>query len=283
MRIRPVSDLHEEFTPWDPGTDAPEHDVVVIAGDLVTRMSRAPARIHALGLDDRPVIYVGGNHEHYGSKRDSELDKARASAAAFPNIHVLQDDAVVVGGTRFLGATLWTDFRLFGDERQREAMELAGSKGVGMNDFQRIRLACKDYARFRPQDAVSEHVRTVAWLKARLAEPFDGPTVVVTHHAPSALSLPADMLDDLLSSAYASRLDDLVAASGAALWVHGHVHAAADYELGGTRVLSNPRGYVQWVQYGRRRELRHQPTGFDPNLVVEVAAPRPGFRPGAPP
>ncbi|GJD91614.1 3',5'-cyclic adenosine monophosphate phosphodiesterase CpdA [Methylobacterium hispanicum] len=282
MRIRPMSDLHEEFMPWDPGTDAPEHDVVVIAGDLVTRMSRAPARIHALGLDERPVIYVGGNHEHYGSSRDGELAKARAAAAAFPNVHVLQDDEIVVGGTRFLGATLWTDFRLFGDERQREAMELAGTKGAGMNDFQRIRLASKDYARFRPHDAVSEHLKTVAWLKARLAEPFDGPTVVVTHHAPSALSLPTDMEGDLLSSAYASRLDDLVAASGAALWVHGHIHSAADYELGGTRVLSNPRGYVQWVGYGRSRELQHQPTGFDPNLVVEVAAPRPVVSPGAP-
>ena len=282
MRIRPVSDLHEEFMPWDPGTATPEHDVVVIAGDLVTRMSRGPARIHALGLDERPVIYVGGNHEHYGSKRDSELAKAREAAAAFPNVHVLQDDEVVIGGTRFLGATLWTDFRLFGEERQREAMVLAGSKGAGMNDYQRIRLASRDYARFRPLDSVSEHMRTVAWLKARLSEPFDGPTVVVTHHAPSVLSLPDDMRDDLLSSAYASRLDELVASSGAALWVHGHIHEAQDYVLGATRVLSNPRGYVQWVGYGRCRQMQHQPTGFDPNLVVEVAAPRPIMRPGAP-
>lgn len=267
--------------PWDPGTATPEHDVVVVAGDLVTRMGRGPARIHALGLDERPVVYVGGNHEHYGSKRDSDLVKAREAAAAFPNIHVLQDDEVVIGGTRFLGATLWTDFRLFGEERQREAMALAGSKEAGMNDFQRIRLASRDYARFRPEDAVSEHLRTVAWLKARFAEPFEGPTVVVTHHAPSALSLPADMRGDLLSSAYASPLDDLVASSEAALWVHGHIHATNDYVLGGTRVLSNPRGYVQWVGHGRRRQLLAQPTGFDPNLVVEVVAPRPVMRPGA--
>ncbi|ACS43455.1 Hypothetical protein MexAM1_META2p0608 (plasmid) [Methylorubrum extorquens AM1] len=34
--------------------------------------------------------------------------------------------------------------------------------------------------------------------------------------------------------------------------------------------------------YGRRRQMQHQPTGFDPNLVVEVAAPRLTMRPGAP-
>jgi Icc-related predicted phosphoesterase len=279
VRIWPLSDLHEEFTRWTLPT-IPDHDVVVIAGDLATRMRRGPARIHEMGLDAKPVVYVGGNHEFYSVTRDRELEKAREAAQAFPNIHILQDDQVVIDGTRFLGATLWTDFRLFGEERQREAMRLAGEKGVGMNDFQRIRLASKDYGRFRPDDAAAEHSRTVAWLRARFDEPFDGPTVVVTHHAPSFRSVEAGTEDELITAAYASNLDDLVASSGACLWVHGHIHEAHDYEIGGTRVLSNPRGYVEKMGYGRHTWVRAQDTGFDPELVVEVGPrPSPSIRP----
>jgi Icc-related predicted phosphoesterase len=279
VRIWPFSDLHEEFTKWIPPA-VPEHDVVVVAGDLSTRMRRGPARLHEMGLDERPVVYVGGNHEFYGEKRDRELEKAREAALAYPNIHILQDEEVVIGGTRFLGATLWSDFRLFGDDRQEEAMTLAGEKVGGMNDFQRIRMASKGYGRFRPIDAVIEHTRTVAWLRARFVEPFDGPTVVVTHHAPSARSLPSGGRDDVLATAYASNLDDLVASSGASLWLHGHIHEARDYEIGGTRVLSNPRGYVETVGHGRKAQIQAQDTGFDPVLVVEVGPrPRPGHRP----
>ena len=280
MRIWPVSDLHEEFAKWAPPEAVPDHDVVVVAGDLITRMRRGPARLHEMGLDERPVVYVGGNHEFYGTSRDRELEKAREAALAYPNIHILQDEEVVIQGTRFLGATLWSDYRLFGDDRQRETMGLAGNKIGGMNDFQRIRMASKDYGRFRPEDAVVEHARTVAWLRARLEVPFDGPTVVVTHHAPSARSLPADFAEDPLSTAYASNLDDLVEASGASLWLHGHIHEARDYSIGDTRVMSNPRGYVESVRYGRRVEVRAQDTGFDPGLVVDVVPrPRPEHRP----
>ncbi len=66
--------------------------------------------------------------------------------------------------------------------------------------------------------------------------------------------------DDLLTAAFASDLDDLVAK--ATLWVHGHLHASADYRLGDCRVVANPRGYV-----GIKEDR-----GFDPAFTVELAA-----------
>jgi Icc-related predicted phosphoesterase len=83
--------------------------------------------------------------------------------------------------------------------------------------------------------------------------------VVVTHHAPSANSLaPADR-QHWISSAFASHLDEFVVESKAALWIHGHVHTAQDYDLGETRVVCNPRGYPGEEQ-----------TGFDTGMIVEV-------------
>jgi Icc-related predicted phosphoesterase len=99
----------------------------------------------------------------------------------------------------------------------------------------------------------------LAWLKKALAQSEPGRTVIVTHHAPSARSLPPHHQGSALNPAFASDLDSLVAASGVPLWVHGHTHHCVDYTIGATRVLSNQRGY---------------PDGpverFNPGLLVEV-------------
>jgi len=132
--------------------------------------------------------------------------------------------------------------------------------GPGGCQFRRVRIAKEGYRRFRPKDAAALHRASVAWLREKLAEPFDGPTVVVTHHAPSLRSVPAAWRDDPVSAAYASNLDWLVEESGAALWVHGHVHESADYIISRTRVVCNPRGY--WPK---------QPNPhFKPGLMVGV-------------
>jgi hypothetical protein len=67
-------------------------------------------------------------------------------------------------------------------------------------------------------------------------------------------------LGELLSAAYASNLDELVAASRAKLWIHGHTHRPTNYWIGDTRVISNPRGYP----------VRAIAPGFDPGFVLEL-------------
>ena len=84
--------------------------------------------------------------------------------------------------------------------------------------------------------------------------------MIVTHHLPSMQSVAARFKNDVPSAAYASHLDELVANSNAALWIHGHAHNSSDYVIGGTRVLCNPRGYASFA-------LNRQ---FSPKLVVEV-------------
>lgn len=92
------------------------------------------------------------------------------------------------------------------------------------------------------------------WLARCFAE-GSGKRVVLTHHAPSARSLAADRRDNLISAAYASHSDELVEASQAALWIHGHTHHAVDYTIGTTRVVSNPRGYTDEPVAGFRADL----------------------------
>lgn len=260
MRLLILSDLHREFWTrqivFDTSTGKP--DAVILAGDIDTSGVRA-VQWAAEEFAGTPVIYVHGNHEGYGHNLDSELEKIRAASAASGNVTFLDCGVYIIGNVRFLGATLWTDFKLFGDDRRYFAMTRAEAV---MNDYRRIRLAGKGYRRLRAPDTALFHEQHKAWLASRLAEPHAGPTVVVTHMAPSMKSVPEQYARDLTSSAYASNLDHLVA--GADLWVHGHMHESFDYHIGDCRVVCNPHGYMT-----RTGEPENE--SFEPGFIAEVA------------
>jgi Icc-related predicted phosphoesterase len=130
-----------------------------------------------------------------------------------------------------------------------------------MNDYKRIRLANQGYRKLRAGDTALLHAKHRSWLTKKLAEPFDGKTIVVTHMAPSMMSVPPQYAHDPVSAAYASRLDGL--AEQADLWIHGHMHDSFDYRIGKCRVVCNPRGYI--TRLGKAENQR-----FDPSFVVDL-------------
>ena len=261
-RIHVLSDLHCEFGPFDPPqVDA---DVTVLAGDTFTKRRCCPWEDAATTFG-RPVVMVPGNHEFYADRVDTGVARLR-EAAARKNVTVLDNSEAVVAGVRFLGSTLWSDFRLFaGDNMDRvraDASWCVGSRhSGGMNDFRNIRVEAGKFRKFQPLDAAMLCRAAVVWLRERMAEPFDGPTVVVTHHAPSALCVPDSLLSDPMTCAYASKLDWLVEEGQPDMWIWGHIHASVpEFSIGRTRMVSNPRGYVP----------ADVNPSFRPDLVVEV-------------
>jgi len=253
IMIQVLSDLHFDAGPCAMPRLAPGADVVVVAGDTCQGAEKAFAFLRAAFPLPFPLVVVLGNHEYYGRAIGDELRRARAIAPDY-GVTLLEDGTAEILGVRFVGGTLWTDYRLDGPGWQVAAMEAAAA---GMSDHARISVS-RYGGRFTPRAARAMHRVTRTYIGKVLCEPFDGPTVVVTHHAPSGRSLDPRFEGDLLNSAFASRLDRTVAASGAALWVHGHTHHSCDYSVGGTRVLANPHGYGA------------ENPQFDPALVVEV-------------
>ena len=272
-----LSDLHLELTRgWDlPSGDArPRFHILVVAGDLVPRMERGVKWLRER-VPDRPVIYVAGNHEGYGCDIDRTLEKAK-EAAAGTSIHVLQDKSVQIGEITFAGATLWTDFNLFGD--QWRAMRVAGDR---MNDFRKIRTA-RYAGRFRPQHALARHIQSRAFLETEMRKPRGGPLVVVTHHAPnpggSFRRYQSERWSDeeILTAAYRSDLTSLMWPAPiegernplrpADLWIYGHTHESEDVTIGHTRVVSNAKGYGPWAP----QHLAWDNSHFDPNFVIEI-------------
>jgi Icc-related predicted phosphoesterase len=246
MKLHILSDLHTEFSDFHPPeTDA---DVVVLAGDIGV----GPGGIEwaADHWPDRPVIYVPGNHEYYGHDIGSA---AKRLSAAPTNIHVLNSAVLELDGVRFLGTTLWTDFRFHGDGEAWFARQQAKAL---IKDFVSIRTGKRQ---FTPEDSVQIHESSKAWLIDELEKKYDGPTVVVTHHLPAAPSIAGRYKNDALNPAFASRLERLIDKYQPDLWIHGHTHVPCDYEILGTRVVCNPRGYPSESQ-----------EEFSPALIVEL-------------
>jgi len=253
MKLGVLSDLHLSRAPQPaPGGDA---DVYVVAGDIA-RPAQAIAWARQLR---KPVLFVPGNHEFYGGSIPEVLRELKAAAAG-SQVHVLDNEAVCMGGVRFLGSTLWTDFLLEGPGAAREtAVREALLK---MLDYRRIFLDAQHQVLFTPLDSAALFQRNAAWLQDRLQRRWQGPTVVITHHAPSALSVEPRFAGSPLNACFASNLEHLVGRSQQALWIHGHMHHSVDYELRGTRVVCNPRGYCM--------EGRNENPRFDVDFCVEV-------------
>ena len=136
-----------------------------------------------------------------------------------------------------------------------EARALAEHSRGGAREYQAIRT---ERGVWTPYDAVAEHARERTRLIDELTNPHDGPTVVITHHAPLANC--ADVYRDRglpwwAPAFCASELLPVIPEEiRPDLWIFGHVHAAFDVQCGRTRAIANP------VEGGQ----------FNPRLVVEV-------------
>jgi predicted phosphodiesterase len=254
MKLNILSDLHLGFATMEPPRN--DADVVILAGDI----ARPALAVEWAASLDKPVLYVPGNHEFYGDSIDGAIAQLR-SLCAGTCVDVLDTAEVFLGGVRFLGATLWTDFRLFETPGLNAAARAEALRC--MRDFSRIRAGTDAQTLFQPTDAARLFASQARWLTRALARPFDGPTVVITHHAPSGRSIHPRFDGALLNACFVSNAEHLFDSGPVDLWVHGHTHDSFDYTLGSTRVVCNPRGYT--------RDGVCENARFDSDFMVEIA------------
>lgn len=239
-------------------------DVCILAGDVCEGGAEAVDWIAGEIAPAMPVVFVLGNHELYGSDPETAIAQARAVAARGDHsghpIHVLQKDAVEIQGVRFLGATLWTDYEVFGEPAWAMHEAKQGLNDHRYIDAEPVREGGNVPGLFKPEHARKLHAESRAWLESALAEPFSGPTVVVTHHAPHRLSVAPEYATSRLTAAFVSDLSEVMSAGRPTAWIHGHTHTPFDYVVpeSGTRVVCNPRGY-DWEQ-----------RSFQPGLILEI-------------
>lgn len=263
MRLQIASDLHLEFLQDQfPGerliSPAVDADILVLAGDIANGT-------HAIELFKNwpvPVLYLPGNHEFYGADF-KETRAALREAATGTRITFMDNDVADFGGVRFLGTTLWTDYRLELNRTQRQLMENAELR---INDHYQIRVGD---GKFTAMTALAEHEIARTWLTLELNKPYEGKTVVISHHGPHRLSVHPRYVGEALNAAFVSNLSELL--PKADLWIHGHVHDSFDYSVLGCRVIANPAGYARnRHSVSNAKELVFENNAFQWACLVEV-------------
>jgi predicted phosphodiesterase len=269
VKLHIVSDLHYEFFPlgFEDYLPKVEADCIIIAGDYhrsrrAVRHMRQPHQFPHI-----PIIYVAGNHEHYktGLPVSSDLTNLHKDAQRDRNIsgkqtYFLENETIETSFSgqkiRFIGATLWTDFALFGD-----FWKYSNYAKLAMNDFIYIRSDLPGEDELQPDETIRWHNASRNFIEGALRKTFNGRTIVITHHLPSIKSVSAQYKSDPLTPAFTSDCEDLLS-MGADLWVHGHTHTSSDYIFGTTRVVCNPRGYGLGFQTENKN--------FRPDLVITL-------------
>jgi Icc-related predicted phosphoesterase len=284
MKIQLLSDLHLETQPDTVLHPAPGADVLVLAGDIGSY--QPGSRLTDRGDGDfglarfsprhgwpTPVLFVPGNHEYDGLDFDTTHARLRETCDRL-GLTWLEREQVVLGGVRFVGTTLWSDFDALGPLAQAPAHPKAAALTQQLKARDKAFRAANFYLRktggtraglpFLAEAVREQALACQDWLRSALAQPFDGHTVVVTHFAPSLRS--ADPRYGLTpgTAGFCNALDDLL--PRAQLWLHGHLHCQVDYRLHGCRVVANPLGYAR----------KGEQAGFRPALTLEPDHP-PGF------
>lgn len=277
MKFRLLSDLHLEFEKQHELNDfggmivppLPEDasTVLVLAGDigLADRPYTFETFIQRASEQFQDVIWICGNHEYYHTSfiRGIPKIKERLLFLDVPNVHFDNNFTVIIDGTAFICATLWTDM----DHDRDPTASYFISGPNGLNDFKLIRNGTRDAPYKRPLktfDCVVDfkHSKRIIFEEIAKHKAAGLKTVVVTHHGPSYQSVANQFKGDRFNPAYVTELsDEIIDVGGPNVWVHGHTHVSLDYMIGDvTRVVVNPRGYVP----------HDCNPDFDPELVVEL-------------
>ncbi|MCB2425401.1 metallophosphoesterase [Methylophaga pinxianii] len=251
MKFQLFSDLHlEQGYPFHPNSS--DADLIILAGDIDVGLRGLEYAAELIDRMNTPVIYIPGNHEFYRHDINDLRNEMHHFAESKQKLHLLDNSSVIMKGIRFIGSTLWTDYVLDGRFNKAETMSLINFM---LNDH---RLINKGKDRFTTEDALELHLESKAFLINQLNEPFDGKTVVVTHHAPSLKAHHPHFEMDTIAAAFISDCDELLKLAN--VWCFGHTHANVDTVIDGCRLVSNQKGYS--------REMLPQPFNLD--LIIEV-------------
>lgn len=249
MRLDFGSDLHLYHGGYDylKNISNEGSDVLVLAGDIVEVCDLKGYGKYAIDVRDylltlnsryKKIIFVAGNHEHWGNSfyHTTQNLRSRFSEFGLTNFVVLDKETVEVDDAIFFGATLWSTLR--------NGNPVAVASLLGFSDYREIHTISDYYEKLplQPEHTMAECARTIKALDKFIALETDKKKIMVTHHAPCSVSLDPSYVGGW-SEAYYEELGNKLYDSDIKIAIHGHIHQAVNYMIGECHVMSNPRGY----------------------------------------
>lgn len=271
MKIAFCSDLHLEFGPVEI-ENTENADVLIIAGDIIpahyikslnkvisgdfhgVNKSAIDFRIFLNDINSKfkDIIIILGNHEFYHGKWYETIDIMREEYSKYSNVHFLEDDSIVINDIIFTGSTIWTNMNNIDPVTLQYIPNM-------MNDFRLIKNEMKGYKALKPMETVIRHKNSMCYIREIVEFNNMNQHVIITHHAPHSLSINKEYSDDFcMNGAYQSDLSDFILDNyDIKYWFHGHMHSQNDYMIGNTRILSNPRGYINHQECANNFKLKY--------------------------
>ena len=265
MKIALASDVHLEFGDLD--LDNTENaDVLILGGDICVAADIGQRDTYNIMGEHYKsnryhdffqrccsrfphVIFIVGNHEHYHGDFAKTVPHFKDVLGYLPNLHILEKETWILDDVTFIGGTLWTDMN-------RRSIRTLHEISRMMNDFRCVDNSAKSSdqrgwnPRFTTTDAADDHDAMLEYIRLTIEGRWDQKFVVVGHHAPSRLSTHPRYADQhIMNGGYSSELDNFILDHPQIkLWTHGHTHEDFDYMIGSTRILCNPRGYINYEE-----------------------------------
>lgn len=229
MKLRFLSDLHLEYH-RDGGKDFIKiqadkgYDVLVLAGDINSYSSIGKTLVEfRKTVGSRPIIYVPGNHEYWGTDPDKLWEMLEMCSENDKNLHILDNKKINIDGVDFVGSTLWFFH-----------------SGVMSNvDFE-----FSDFIKIKGLETWvgKQAQKSYSFLKENISEG----SIVVSHHLPHPESVHWKYQGDTQNRYFLHNVEHLIKSIRPKLWHHGHTHDSFDYFVDSTRVICNPLGNVNF-------------------------------------
>lgn len=263
FRIQIASDLHIEFygdyaaIPKD--IIAPQAPTLALIGDIGLACTDMLQKFLYHQADQfEKVLFLAGNHEYYnvrGSQKtvQEQLEWMRTVCRQRDNLYFMEKDSIEIDGTLILATTLWSDI-------PKVTQILANGC---MNDYNLCYIQTADdggIRRLSASDTVQWHAESVTWLEHEISNAKQQ-VVVLTHHTPSVMGTSAPQyIGDKMNSCFSTDLTRLMESPQVVAWCSGHTHWNYDFQLNGTRLLSNQKGYPGheskgWKKHGGVLEI----------------------------
>jgi hypothetical protein len=258
-----MSDLHLERVKYT-FTIVPAAPILLLAGDIGRFSDREPYRTFLIAQCTQfdSVLLIAGNHEFYGSSRETGLQTAAdfvSDPAMHNRLHFLNQLRFEIPNSPYtlLGCTLHS--------------HIAPDYTKLTNDFARI-------ADWRVADHNAEHARDLAWLQSSLAAEASRASgqrkiLIATHYAPAFERTchprnERNAVSQCFSSDALLQLQGWPGAERVGYWVFGHTHWNCKFRSGRLTVASNQlcndEGRLTWWQ--RRMVYR----AFDGGAVITL-------------
>lgn len=258
MKIGYCSDLHLDI---DSGAwfdyDLPECDVMILAGDIAQLCNLRHSMIGSYLYDNtsnfiyrvsakyKRVLWIPGNHEYY----DSSIGQAEMVGCAWligegiSNVEISSKFSTVIDDVLFVGATLWTDFN------KENPLDMISANN--MNDYSAIFISDKGIGRvLRPTDVLKIHKEHKSFITQELYKNILSKVIVITHHAPDYESECGE-ITNMTPMYCCTDMEQIILNHSPTYWVHGHTHKKVCYNIGETKIISNPRGYFGFEEISK--------------------------------